>query len=432
MIALIDANNFFVSCERVLDPRLENKPVIVLSNNDGCVVSRSNEAKDLGILMGQPYFKCRNLIIKHDVKVYSVNFDLYQYLSQKIINTLKEEVNDIEVYSIDESFVVLNNNFTKSQQILWANNIQQKIHLNTCVPVSIGIAPTKTLAKLANNLAKKSAIKKQGSGTEIIDSGNLDLVLKNTSIGSVWGVGSRLAHKMRTQGIKEAADLVIRSDRWVRANYGIVGLRIKYDLSGLSSSTVSVDKNQDRQGISSTRSFSHDVSSYQDLKDSIIKHISVVSRKLRRQNSVAGRISIFISTGKHKPGIQYYPRVSRQLLVPTNSDLVLNSLIDDMLTQVYRKGIKYYRSGVHLSDISLADNYFSQLQLIGNFNHHINLMNTIDKLQARYGESGIRAACLRSNPHWAPKSAFKSFSQSLEQLDRLPKLKIEREVEEVK
>jgi len=245
----------------------------------------------------------------------------------------------------------------------------------------------------------------------------------------VWGIGPKLAARLRRDNIKRASDLVACQDDWVRHNYGIVGLRIKYELLGLSSMPFEAG-DTDRKGISSTRSFGTIVYSFADLRSSIIKHLQIATRKLRRQGSVAGKISIFIRTGKHRSGSQYYGKTYEVLMLPTDNVLHLNSLIDEMLSRIYRPNIAYYRSGVLLSDIQPAREVRGQLQFMDDgesqFNHRTRTTELLDRMQNLYGQNILRPACIPSNPAWLPKSQNKSYSQSLAEKDRLPVIKLDK------
>jgi DNA polymerase V len=422
MIALIDGNNFFVSCERALEPCLANRPVVVLSNNDGCVISRSNEAKQIGIPMGAPYFKYRTLFIEHNVVMYSVNFDLYQHFSNRVANELKNHSDYVQPYSIDESFVKVP--IQNNMDILkWGRAVQESIASKTTIPVSVGIAPNKTLAKLA------SLCGKQGSGVySIIDGVNLEEVLIQTGIQSVWGVGSRLADQFRRHGIKQAIDLVKADNLWIRKNFGIVGLRTKLELQGLSTSSWESGE-ESRKGISSTRSFGVKVDDFNLLRDSLIRHVQTATRKLRRQRSVAGKISIFIKTSRHSKSPQHSGHLSESLVIPTDDALFFSSLIEGMLHRIYVPGILYYRSGVFLSDIQPSEGVKSQLDLgINSFNHHTNVMRVLDSIQAKFGDRALRISCIPQKPKWESKSAYKSYSQSFKSPESLPMLYLEEEL----
>jgi DNA polymerase V len=281
------------------------------------------------------------------------------------------------------------------------------------------------LAKLAGYTAKKQTTTGQGAGIALISEDNLDQALSDTFIGSIWGIGTKLAHRMRREGIKTARDLVNRDDAWIRSMFGIVGLRMKAELMGSTASLVEIDQT-DRQGISSTRSFGRDVCSYQELLASLIKHVEVASRKLRRQNSTAGKISIFIRTGKHKTGPQYYGKTELLLLVPTDNTLNFNKVVRQLLESVYRPGFIYYRSGVLLSNIEPKENHHPQSSWYKTEQHRYqsDTMATIDKLNNIYGNNHIRSACIPKQPSWQSKSNFKSFQQSLKDTTKLPTLHI--------
>ena len=409
MIALVDGNNFFVSCERVLNPVINNKPVIVLSNNDGCVISRSNEAKSLGIQMGEPLFKIRGLVEKHKVLIYSVNFDLYQHFSTNIANALREFSLKVEKYSIDESFVMVPGTISDYRQ--WGREVRNNIDIKWAIPVSVGVAPSKTLSKLASHRAK------EGDGVCVLEN-DTENVLKETFIGSVWGIGPKLADKFRRNGIKSAYDLTVQDNNWVKKHFGVVGLRIKYELCGISTTEVKDDVNS-RKGISSTRSFGKNVYFKDELLQSLLYHLQIATRKLRRQQSVAGSIKIFIRTGKHKVGPQYYGSEDFNLLIPTDDLLTLSTQVKSMLDKVYRPNIPYYRSGVLLSKIQ--DNELkSQRNLLYEANHHNEVMRLLDMVQVKYGQNSLRLAGVPAKPKWTSKSEYKSYSQSLLDLENLP------------
>lgn len=412
MIGLIDANNFFVSCERAVNPTLNSKPVVVLSNNDGCVISRSNEVKALGVPMGAPYFQYKDLFAQNNVQIFSVNFPLYQHYSNQIVRVLRDQVELLEVYSIDESFVKIPDQINLED---WVGEMSSKIFNKIGIPVSVGLAPTKTLAKFASHQAKTLSL-----GGLVINQSDLDQILPNIPIGSVWGIGSRIATRLRRNNIHTAKSFVNYPDDWVRRESGIVGLRIKNELLGLSSFKIG-EGETDKKGISSTRSFDKRVFQHAELRSSLIKHLQIATRKLRRQESLTGSLTIFIRTSKHDSGIQYYGKISETLLRPSNDLLELSGLIDRMLGAVYRSGLAYYRSGIHLGNI-VKDTGSDQLDLFGAKRPETAVMKTLDQLQAKYSENHLRPACIPKRASWDSKSAYRSFSQSFKECDRLPKL----------
>ena len=273
-IALIDCNSFYVSCERLFNPKIRRKPVVVLSNNDGCIVSRSNEAKALGIKMGEPYFKVKDIIVKNNVQVFSSNYSLYGDLSRRVMRTLKRFNSDIEVYSIDEAFIDLSN-FPDDQVENVAQEIRSTVLQWTGIPTSIGIAKTKTLSKVANHIAKK----KQSGVTNFIGVENIDLLLEKVDINDVWGVGKQLTKLYHKNGIYNAKQLKNKSNTWIKKSSNVLGSRTAMELRGISCIDIEKTKSKRKSCIVS-RSFGQRVEKYQELKEAVAGYCLNASEKI--------------------------------------------------------------------------------------------------------------------------------------------------------
>ena len=335
MFALVDCNNFYVSCERVFQPRLENSPVVILSNNDGCVISRSDEAKTLDIPMGAPAFKYLNIFKKEKVNVFSSNYPLYGDMSQRIMKILGMHTPNIEIYSIDEAFLDFKG-FKYCDLEKEAFLLKQKIRRWTGIPVSIGIAPTKALAKIANKIAKKYVHKTKGVHL-IRSEKQISNALKWTKVEDIWGVGRQYKKLLIKNGITTADDFCKLPDQWVKKNMSILGLRLKKDLKGCS--CIGLDEeNPDKKSIATTRSFKEVIKEYWELEERIVTYASICSRKLRYQNSNCKSIIIFIQTSSHVPiDQQYYNSSLVNLPNPTNSAITIAKYANMGLKQIFTK-----------------------------------------------------------------------------------------------
>ena len=405
MFALVVCNNFYVSCERVFQPRLENSPVVILSNNDGCVISRSDEAKTLDIPMGAPAFKYLNIFKKEKVNVFSSNYPLYGDMSQRIMKILGMHTPNIEIYSIDEAFLDFKG-FKYCDLEKEAFLLKQKIRRWTGIPVSIGIAPTKALAKIANKIAKKYVHKTKGVHL-IRSEKQISNALKWTKVEDIWGGGRQYKKLLIKNGITTADDFCKLPDQWVKKNMSILGLRLKKDLKGCS--CIGLDEeNPDKKSIATTRSFKEVIKEYWELEERIVTYASICSRKLRYQNSNCKSIIIFIQTSSHVPiDQQYYNSSLVNLPNPTNSAITIAKYANMGLKRIFKKNINYKKAGVILTDLTPSDS--KQLNLFQNTgNTHGNLMKTIDKIHLRFGENLLKLGNQDLNQTWKMRQEYLS------------------------
>jgi DNA polymerase V len=388
MFALIDCNNFYASCERVFRPDLNGKPIVVLSNNDGCVIARSNEAKALGIPMGAPAFEYENLFKQHHVQVFSANFALYGDMSNRVMNILSDYSPDIEIYSIDEAFLKLDG-FSYFDLQQYGEQMRYKVTKWTGIPISVGIAPTKALSKVANRIAKKFPEKTKG--VYIIDSEEKRIkALKWLKIEDVWGIGRQHTERLNAQKVFTAFDFTQLADDWVRKHLTIVGLRLKRDLQGIP--TLDLEEAQPKKNIATTRSFETNYTEYEQLEERISTFASSCAEKLRKQKSCCNSLMVFIQTNKHRNDLPQYSRnIVVKLPFPTNSSIELSKFATQALKHIFKQGFYYKKAGVIVQDFT--PEAITQTTLFENRNErHIPLMRAIDKLNNSFGRHKVRLA----------------------------------------
>jgi len=396
MYALVDANNFYASCERVFNPNLNGKPIVVLSNNDGCVVARSNEAKALGIPMGAPAFKHKGLFKQNNVTVFSSNYALYGDMSARIMNILTGYSPDIEIYSIDEAFLNFDG-FELFNLNEYGKEIKNKVIKSTGVPVSIGIAPTRALSKAANRIAKK--FPKITGGVYVIDSEEKRLkALKWLKIENVWGVGRKYAKKLNYYGIKNAYQFTQKSDSWIKKQMTIVGLRLKKDLEGIP--TIKAEEVKDKKMIATTRTFDKNYTEYNHVKERVVTFAVTCAEKLRKQNSCCNAVMVFVYSNYHRKDLpQYGKNIIVKIPFPTNSSIELTEYVLKGLERIFVKGIHYKKAGVIVMDIT-PDNP-QQLSIFENSNpRHKPLMKTIDELNKSIGQQKIKLGSQDQGRTW--------------------------------
>ena len=364
MFALIDCNNFYVSCERVFNPKLNNKPVVVLSNNDGCAISRSNEAKAFGIPMGAPAFKYQKVFQKNNVKVFSSNFPLYGDMSSRVMSILSKFTPNIEIYSIDEAFLKFEG-FENYDLESYCQNIKDMVFKWTGIPISIGIAPTKALAKVSNRIAKK--FPNQTKGVYLINSEKRRIkALKWLKIQDVWGIGFKHAERLKNIKINTAYDFINLEDNWVRKNMSVVGLRLKKELEGKSVLDLE-EVRSPKKAIATTRSFEGTITDYEKIKERISTFAVCCAEKLRAQNTNCNSIYVFVRSNKfqkNKP--QYRNGILMTIPFSTNSNMVISKYAIEGLKKIFKKGINYKKAGAIVMGLDSSKNY--QLNMFENEN----------------------------------------------------------------
>ena len=389
MFALIDCNNFYASCERVFQPQFRNTPIAILSNNDGCVIARSDEAKKIGLPMGAPAFKYKQFFKENNIQVFSSNYPLYGDMSSRVMGILRQFSPDVEVYSIDEAFLTLNtieNNNLEQIGHEMRNRILQWTGLPTCV----GIAPTKALSKVANKIARK--FPKETGGSFVIDSDEKRIkALKWTKIKDVWGIGRQLQKRLTQQNIITAYDFIQLSDAWVKNNFSITELNLKKDLEGVATLTLE-DNHPIKKSIATTRSFENTYTDIKDIKERVATFANSCAEKLREQNSSCNVLIILLQSNRFKKNTTSYKNsITVVLPYATNSSLTIVKYAIKAVTQIFKKGINYKRAGVIVTGLVPTDNH--QLDMFASENpKHKPLMKTIDDLNKKYGNNKLKLA----------------------------------------
>jgi DNA polymerase V len=396
MYALIDCNNFYASCERVFRPDLNGKPVVVLSNNDGCVIARSNEAKAVGVPMGAPAFQYKELFEKHNVRVFSSNFALYGDMSNRVMSILADYCPSMEIYSIDECFLNLDG-FDLFDLKAYGIEMKRKVQKWTGIPISVGMAPTKALAKVANRIAKKFPI--DTGGVHIMDSEALRIkALKWLPIEDVWGIGRQHAKRLQYQGIKNAYQFTQLSDAWVKKHLSIVGIRLKMDLLGQP--TIQMEDVKPKQSIATTRTFDGNYASRDLIRERVSTFAVTCASKLRRQKSLCNSLMVFVQTNSNRADLpQYSQSFVAKLPYPTNSSIELSKFASRALDKIFIEGYQYKKAGVILMDFTPECNV--QLNLFNNSNpKHAPLMKAMDNINAVIGQQKVKLASQDLDRTW--------------------------------
>jgi len=401
-IALIDCNSFYVSCERLFNPKIRRLPVVVLSNNDGCIISRSNEAKALGIKMGEPYFKARNIIIKNNVQVFSSNYSLYGDISRRVMRTLKRFNSKIEVYSIDEAFLDLSN-FSDKEVKDVGKEIRNTVLQWTGIPTSIGIAETKTLSKVANHIAKK-----QKSGVvSLVNIKDLDPILEKVEVRDIWGVGKQLSKFYIKNGIYNAKQLKNASNTWIKKTKNVLSSRTAMELRGVPCIEIET-KQAKRKSCCVSRSFGKKVEKLRELKESVTSYCLNAAEKIRSESLVCKSITVFIRTSPFQnKGIFYSNSKTIDFPIATNNsiEIVKNALTG--LDLIYKDGFKYQKAGIILSGLSDSEKGNSLFKSTKD-ERIKNLMQSIDNTNYRYGRSTISLASAGINKKWSMRRQYSS------------------------
>ena len=422
MYGLIDCNNFFVSCERVFDPRLDGKKVVVLSNNDGCVIARSNEAKAAGIPMGCPAFKIKEYTNPHEVIQLSARHILYRDLSNRVMELLGDEVGNLQVYSVDEAFFRLPYEDVETSHRVMAELVR-KVKQYVGIPVSVGFAPSRTLAKIANHIAKKD--KRITDGVYwLVRPEAIDIILRRTPIEDVWGIGRRLAYSLQSRGIKTAADFVRMPPSLVRSLYSVTLERTQRELMGHDCQIVN-PVNIAHKTIMTSRTFGKIITSYDEIADAIVSFAEKTAHQLRNEDSVAGSIMTYVRGDRFREDLPFYSNSCQlKLDTPSNDTMTIAQRALNALNNIWREGYAYRKAGVMALDIEHGGAI--QLNLFDQVDHGKlrRLMTSIDGINDHYGTRSVKLAPGISRGQWTPsQSHIHTTSKTLQfmSLSRLPR-----------
>lgn len=404
--ALVDCNNFYVSCERVFRPDLVDRPVAVMSNNDGCIVARSQEVKDLGIKMGVPLFQVQHLVDQHDIQLFSSNYTLYADMSARVMAALEEFAPSLEVYSIDEAFLDLTSVYPCHQDpIAYGQRIKKTVLRTTGIPVCVGMGPTKTLAKLANFAAKKW--KKTGGVLDLTDSVRREKLMKIVPVGEVWGIGRKICARLEQLGIHTVWDLANQPPQRIQAQFNIVVARTVMELNGIACLELE-EIAPDKQQIVCSRSFSRKLTEYRELSAALAEFGSRAAEKLRKQHSVTAYITVFIRTNPFNPNEPQYQRsASAKLDTATQDTRIIVATANRLLGAIYKPGYGYQKAGVQLSAIQPATAP-GQLELFESADNDLPaenraLMQAMDGINRRFPKA-ITLAATGFDQRWKPKA----------------------------
>ena len=397
MYALVDCNNFYASCERVFQPQWEGKPIVILSNNDGCVIARSNEAKALGIPMGAPAFQYKSTFEQHNIKVFSSNYPLYGDMSSRVMSILESYTPNIELYSIDEAFLEFKG-FDHFDLDAHGRKMKKQVKQWTGIPVSVGIAPSKALAKIANKIAKKYPDKT--GGVYVIETEEQRVkALKWTAVKDIWGIGRQHRKRLENQNIRTAYDFCNLPDSWIRKHMSVLELRLKKDLLGLP--YIQIEEVQPpKKSIATTRSFQTHYTKFDDLQERISTYANSCAEKLRAQKSSCTALMVFVRSNRFKENTPQY-RNSCVVTLPyaTDSSLTLSKYAIMGLKSIFKEEIEYKKAGVIL--LGLIPSAHRQLNLFHEkIDQHDGLMQAIDHIHKRFGPHRIKLATQDLNKTW--------------------------------
>lgn len=404
VFALIDCNNFYASCERVFQPSLRSKPIVVLSNNDGCVVARSNEAKALGIPMGEPLFKIQDIVKQHDIKVFSSNYELYGDMSRRVMETLARFSQDMEIYSIDEAFLLLDGIGGSMEE--YGKQIRKTVLQWTGIPVSVGIGHSKTLAKAANRIAKKHTT---DGVFDMTDLRRHDALLQNIEVGDIWGIGRAYTRKLKAFGINNARQLRDAPDKWVKQQMTVSGLRLVHELRGIPCIQLE-HSTLDKKGIMSSRSFGSRISELHEMKEAVASYTARAAGKLRRQKSVAGVLMVFMQTNFFNKNLpQYSNSLTLNLSQPTSHLPDLTKYAMYACDMIFREGFEYKRAGVFLSEMqqesTLSVNLFEDGE---SAKKKEDFMAIYDSVNLKHGKGSMQLAAAGVRKNWNMKREKKT------------------------
>ena len=424
LFALVDVNNFYVSCERVFQPKLEQVPMVVLSNNDGCAVARSAEVKALGVKMGTPWFQIQDLAKQHGITAYSSNYTLYGDMSNRVVQVLRGFTPNLEIYSIDESFLQIETVLKQYRDTVdFGRQVKQAVKETTGLPVCVGIGASKTLAKFANHLAKKHP---QFSGVCDVNAMSREALyqwMSETEVGEVWGIGRQIAKKLKAQKIQSVFDLLQTSPQAMRQQFGVVMERLCYELRGVSCLKLE-EVTPAKQQIIASRSFGKLVTSQTELAQSVATHAARAAEKLRSQDGVTGALTVFIQTNPFKQNEpQHHQSITIPLAEATDNTLTLTNAALAGLQRIYQPHFRYKKAGVILNLISdkptMQQSLFEDVQSKGK---SASLMKAVDAINTRFGNAVIRSAAAgthHTKQAWQMRSNNRSPNYTT-QWDELP------------
>lgn len=409
MFALVDVNNFYASCEQLWEPKLRNRPVVVLSNNDGCVVARSKEAKAIGVPMGAPWFKLRDLAQQQRIIALSSNYELYADMSNRVVEVLRDFTPDLEVYSIDESFLSLEGlgGISRGDLVSYGQRIRQRIAQWVGLPVCVGIGPTKTLAKFANHLAKKNACFQGVCDITVLSQADQDRWMASNDVGEVWGVGRKISKRLEAMGIQTVLDLKQADPEHIRRTFNVVLQKTVEELNGTSCLPLELMAPA-KQQIMSSRSFGQPVFDLDELEEAVATYLCRAAEKLRAQQSVAGAVTVGIMTNRFK---EHVPQYHRSLVVPlpepTADSRVLASYAIRALKQMYRPGYEYKKAAVMLSELQPEGQrqacLWDDAKAEASRERARKLMGVLDEVNARFGRGAVQLGALGTKPVWTMK-----------------------------
>ena len=415
-IALVDCNSFYVSCERLFNPKIQKKAVVVLSNNDGCVISRSKEAKEIGIKMGEPYFKVKELVKRNKIEVYSSNYALYGDISRRVMKVLKTFSPKVEIYSIDEAFIDLSFMDEKGVED-YGSEIRSRVLKWTGIPTSVGIACTKTLSKVANHIAKK-----EKAGVVYLNE-NIDEKLKRFPIEDVWGIGKQLSKFYYKNNISNAYDLKNVSNTWVKKGTNVLGAKTAMELRGIPCIDLQIDQVK-RKNCCVSRSFGRKVKDINELEESIITHCLNAAEKIRADDQIAKTITVFIRTSPFDKNKKYYSNSKTiDLAIPSSNSIELIKNAIKALTDIYKYGYSYQKAGIILSGLKDANQNDQNLLTPLLENKSKKLMKAIDYTNTKYGRYAISIAQAGLSKGWKMRREHSSKIDTAS-FDSLPKIRV--------
>ncbi len=399
MIGLVDCNNFYVSCERKLDPSLEGRPVVVLSNNDGVVISRSNEVKALGVGMAAPAYKVRDIFQKHKVAIFSANFNYYLAIAKKVMTIVHKYASEVEEYSVDEAFMNLDGWEWKGLRP-YMKQLREELREEVGIPVSVGIAPTKTLAKVASELVKKDP---KSDGVGDFSSGvDVDAKLRSLPVEDIWGIGRQLSTRLREERIITAYDLKSASEEWIYKNLHVNGLRTVYELRGIRCIDVE-SKRAVQKSIMRSRSFGRYITTVDELREAVAFFASAAAEALRADGCIARRIGVFVMTNRFNDDPKYNNTMWRMLPEPTSSTQIFARHARELLDTIWREGYKYNKAGAMITDITLAKNRQPELDHDERLERVTRAIEVVDTINTKYKCSVASLASQGTNFAWQSK-----------------------------